>query len=84
MVTHTKIGRLSERIEALAQQCLAFRSDDLTDKGWAKLERLAGESAHKSCAPDPEARQWSTEKLLRFLFAEGVLTPADFKRRPPR
>jgi hypothetical protein len=82
MATTTKIGRLTDRIEALAERRRGrLTLEELTDQGRAKIERGAAQAP----PPDPVARadmlQWSTDALLRFLIDAGALDAGDFKRR---
>jgi hypothetical protein len=90
MATRNKIGRLTERIEAVIERRrVRFALKDLTDEGKAKLRKLAAEDPVRDDPPDPVARakdraemlQWSTDALLRFLIDDGALEAGDFKRR---
>jgi hypothetical protein len=82
MATTTKIGRLADRIEALAERRWGrLTLEELTEQGRAKIKRGAAQAP----PPDPVARadmlQWSTDALLRFLIDAGALGAGDFKRR---
>jgi hypothetical protein len=86
MATRNRIGRFTERIEALRGQRLSqLTRNGLTDEGWAKLERIAAEN------PVQDQTDWrsrsghevSDDVLLQFLIEEGVLEPGDFKGCPP-
>jgi hypothetical protein len=87
MATTTKIGRLTDRIDALAERRRGrLTLEDLTDQGRAKIKRGAAQAPVRDDPPDPVARadmlQWSTDALLRFLIDAGALDAGDFKRRP--
>jgi hypothetical protein len=90
MATRNKIGRLTERIEAVVERRRGqLRLEDLTEEAWAKLRKLAAEIPVRDDPPDPVARakeraeglQWSTDALLRFLIDDGALDAGDFKGR---
>jgi hypothetical protein len=45
MATRNRIGRLTERIEALAERRWGrLTLEELTEEGWAKLRKLAAEN----------------------------------------
>jgi hypothetical protein len=45
MATRNKIGRLTERIEAVVERRRGQLSlEELTEEGWAKLKKLAAEN----------------------------------------
>ena len=61
MATRNRIGRFTERIEALRGR----RLSGLTDEGWAKLERIAAENPVQD-QTDWKSRQLSDDVLLQF------------------
>jgi hypothetical protein len=80
MAVNGKIGRLCERIDALAGRRWGnLTMDSLTDEAWGKIERVG--AAAPVNAERNAADQWSDAALLRFLVDEGVLTQADFRGR---
>jgi hypothetical protein len=82
MATRNRIGRFTERIEALRGRRLSqLTRNGLTDEGWAKLERIAGENPVQD-QTDWRSRHLSDDVLLQFLIEEGVLEPGDFKECP--
>ena len=84
MATTTKIGRLTDRIEALAERRWGrLTLEELTDQGRAKIIRGAAQAPVRDDPPVARADmlQWSTDALLRFLIDAGALDAGDFKRR---
>jgi hypothetical protein len=85
MAVNGKIGRLCERIDALAgRRWDNLTEENLTDEGRAKLDRLAASAAPEDSQADARRlhkfAHWPDEAILRFLVDRGVLTPADFRR----
>jgi hypothetical protein len=84
MATHSKIGRLSVRIETLvARRGQPLRVEDLNESGTAVLERRYAELRSRTSADMPVNDQryafWTDDQILRRLIALGTLEASHFK-----
>lgn len=88
MTTRRTIGRISERIDALASRRwpARFRFDNLSEEAEARLDEAHEFLKQQRLDEQPELRtstrdlsQMPDEELIREFFKFGLLTPDDFK-----
>lgn len=79
-MAHNRIGRLTERIEALAsRRGRPLRIEDLCEDGEAKLDRLTAGLPVELAGARTRYATWTDDAILRRLIELGTFSPADFK-----
>ena len=79
MAAHSKIAKLSARIDVLAGRRVGRLSMDmLTVEAWAKIERLSG-GQWRDMQCSTGCGHLTDEAILRFLVENGCLDEWDFR-----